>query len=130
MCALLVFWETAKLLSKVAVSFIPHWLFQSFSFLLICWVKIATNCCFHLHPQDYEQGRLSEILPAVTHAGGWPQLQRSDSTVGSPVLAGTFAVVVLQTVSHKAQRGVRVKSSTPHKRPAQYTMLRKPSSIA
>ena len=33
-------------------------------------VKIVTNCCFHWHPQDYKQGRPSEILQAVTHGAG------------------------------------------------------------
>lgn len=33
-------------------------------------VKIVTNCCFHLHPQDYKHGRPSEILRAVTHGPG------------------------------------------------------------
>ena len=33
-------------------------------------VKIVTNCCFHLHPQDYKQGRPSEILQAVTRGAG------------------------------------------------------------
>ena len=33
-------------------------------------VKIVTNCRFHLHPQDYKQGRPSEFLWAVTRGPG------------------------------------------------------------
>lgn len=55
-------------------------------------VKIVTNCCFHLHPQDYKQGRSSEILRAVTPGAGvdaglgykrWQHCQQ-------PCLIGTY----------------------------------------
>lgn len=68
-CTFSFFGNCQIALQSGCIVYIPLAISVFFHFLLIRWVKLVTNSCFHLHPQDHEQGRLSGILPSVTCGG-------------------------------------------------------------